>query len=504
MGNISWYWRFVRLHPSGGCIAREIPEAKAFFSQQFPALDALVSAPSAKEERFDQAVQRHLIALLQESLDSDHHYLAEICLRCYISNQIPFVCTDLARQFGKHGITRNELLACVMDDVNPNRPLLWKRNNSSSRSLLFLWFNWYQVFHKTCSASIEKLSLWRTSLGWYLIYEYEKISRPLAATILQTFNPDRSQLSGWTRKLVRQHKVIRKDYLQPLGIYPVSDWSILNETECDDLPKILLHSHNLSAEATERACSLLKSFHEVYRVDRRTRKAKGACKPPTEEQLSRIKQTAKLSQPISTVKQSLESLANLLRPYYVSRKSGMVPTESMDLPEVQQKAERFQVEKIDADELEEERKFLNSRRREIEICLDQAIEQEIRDRLTQLQPKNSNKSHKVNKANAYIRAFKLYYCEAVRMVDIAQILELKGQYEVTRLLQPKAFRVKIRHQTLQCLIQRNSDAFTQTPQEADALKKSDIALEEYLDTVTLSAEQCLFIQRLCQIIQRFN
>lgn len=56
----------------------------------------------AEKVESDAAVMRSLWQQMRTlgEADTDEHYLAEICLRCYISHQIYQVCLDLGTKFG--------------------------------------------------------------------------------------------------------------------------------------------------------------------------------------------------------------------------------------------------------------------------------------------------------------------------------------------------------------------------------------------------------------------
>jgi len=84
------YWRFNRLNAKGQVIVKEIAEAKSFIQKQ--CLDLADQSPLS-----DAVMQSHLFALVRKN-DS----IAEICLRCFISEQIKQVCINLERQFGNN------------------------------------------------------------------------------------------------------------------------------------------------------------------------------------------------------------------------------------------------------------------------------------------------------------------------------------------------------------------------------------------------------------------
>ncbi|MEO0688287.1 MAG: hypothetical protein AAFY76_25315, partial [Cyanobacteria bacterium J06649_11] len=120
---------------------------------------------------------------------------AELCLRCYISGLIIAVCSDLGVRFGNdNGFSRKDLLPFVLDD----EVLLQSSRNNSYKSL--------------------------------------------ATLIMQTFDSSKGSLKTWVNRYVKQHPEIHR-FLLEHGIFLISDWAILNDTN----PKELQRKHNSAA-----------------------------------------------------------------------------------------------------------------------------------------------------------------------------------------------------------------------------------------------------------------
>ncbi|MDF5722665.1 MAG: hypothetical protein PUP91_19705 [Rhizonema sp. PD37] len=73
-------------------------------------VEMLVAAQNYLQKRFvglaelsDRVVQRQLWQQMRfcEQAETEQSYLAEVCLRCYISHQIYQVCFDLETKFGR-------------------------------------------------------------------------------------------------------------------------------------------------------------------------------------------------------------------------------------------------------------------------------------------------------------------------------------------------------------------------------------------------------------------
>ena len=109
----------------------------------------------------------------------------------------------------------------------------------------------------------------------------------------------------------------------------ISDWAILNDTKSKQLKRILTEFYRLSKSEINQACSLLESYHAVYRRNRleqrRNQRSLGQtrmtrrCPPPTAIQLHEIAQRmhakAGLTLRAEQVKIQLQDLAKRLRQY---------------------------------------------------------------------------------------------------------------------------------------------------------------------------------------------
>lgn len=463
MASASQYWTFVQINPSGGHITREIPPVNIFFQQQFPEL----TCSDTLDTKQDRLIQRQLVELLKDALaESVSRLRAEGCLRCYVSHQILYVCTDLASKFGsRHGFTPDDLLGFVLDDVDPNQP----------------FFNSAQP-------------------GSY---------RPFSIQILQTFDPLESSLSTWSTMLTRRHDELN-DSLLKRGVLLQSDWAILNDKEPDDLHRILTNTYHLPETEIEQACILLSSYHLVYRNSRRKQRKRGRCLPPTEEQLDAIKQMTKLSLSLNEVMAKLLEIADYLRQHHILSKVGVIDLEPIEDPEVGRQIEQGQIldGEFDDEELDEQRAWLQRCYEELIQCLDQAIERAIEQRHSYLQRRSPGKATK------YIPALESYWCYQKTMSEIATEVGLKAQYEVTRLLKIDDFLANIRRQLLKelqdtIIALMQEEEFTQRCLCPDCLQN----LEKQLDLLiikqrpsssTNSFPNRLFLQRLCYVIQQFQ
>jgi hypothetical protein len=385
--------------------------------------------------------------------------MAERCLRCFISHHSDRVCGDLEERFGeKGGFTRSELLLLVLDDVDVLKP---KRNSQGQSS------------------------------GY----------QSLATHILQTFDPEQSQLSTWTKHLVISRL---NAFLLECGVYLASDWSILNGMTAERLQRLLAEVYALTPLEIERSRQLLESYHAIYRQDHFQQRQPGSrrrCSSPTPEQLNRMveylgaKGMHRYSQ--EQVMHELKTLANRIR------ESRTPKLESLDAPESRSLADEPQASEPHDEDTQNE--FLTRYRQEFRNCLEQAIEQVVSDRLAY------HRKRKPPSDQPFLTALHLFYCQHQPMGEIAVQVGLQKQYQVSRLLELKPFRADVRQKMLVGLRDRCRELAANyiNPTQLENLEQRlDTALEEEIDKV-INADETqastpnrslnnLFARRLCR------
>lgn len=339
MNSASKYWTRVTLDAAGNCNFEEIRQAQIFFWESF-------SEFTTQNEVPDALIQRHLLAWRRgerASSNPEKANLAESCLQCFISHHIEKACQRLVSQFGvERGFKKSDLLPFVLDDNS--------RRNHLSRT--------------------NKASTYRS----------------LQRDILESFDPNQSSLATWTSKRVKHHRELNA-FLLEHGIYLVSDWAILNDTNTKQLQRIFSQFYQRTEIETRQAMQILESYHAVYRVQRlKQRQAgnKGRCLIPTIEQLQQIAQrlvTSNNSRLTPEVLMAqLQEIAALLREYRIKIRGRTLPTESINDPNFQTKEI---VDFIDTrDEADEQAEFLQFYRQQFLDCLDRALRQVIQDKFT--------------------------------------------------------------------------------------------------------------------------
>jgi len=454
----SKYWKLVRIDAAGNSQILEIAAAKVFFTSAF-------------SEFSSSDIQQQLLRWVRDAANRERCILAERCLLCFISWQIEQVCLQLEKQFGTvHGFTYRDLLPYVLNDDGSLQPPT--SHNSFSRE------------------------------------------------ILQSFDPEQSSLITWTSRRVKQHPALGR-FLLECGVYLVSDWAILNDTQPKQLLRILGEFHSLTPTEIQQAQGLLESYHAVYRADRLQKRAKGIrgqCAAPTMEQLQKISQCleGKTNQKLKseTVMRLLQNLADRLRQYRIHVRGGYLPTESLDAAgnEYNSLLERIPSPDANSWDQEEQVEFLEFYRPQFQACLDQALTMAIQSRVRQLKRKDEEKARK------FLTALHLSHCEKVPMAEIAQRLGLRAQDAVTRLLKLKEFRADVQQQLLVMLRSHIIELAKNysTPERLATLEgEITLALNEQITGLISQAEaeaqsakkissRSHFMERLCKQLKNDN
>ncbi len=467
MGEPSKYWTLVGINSFGKCLTAQLEEAKAFFHKHFP---EQVDPRNGQ----DRTIQRQLVQWFHsDAVEDSRRIIAELCLRCFISNEIKQVCLAREKRYGKqHNFTSDDLLPLVLDEIHSSTTKATNREKRADQSL--------------------------------------------TAKILPTFDPDKSSLSTWTTRMVQSYPEFKR-FLLEHGIEEVSDWVILNNRTSGGLQRILSQFYRQTSIEIQQAVQLLESYHQVYRCPIRSqRRQRGQAilrrryPQPTPEQLRQIAELLESTRKLTPeeVLTKLQNLARLLRDYRIYTRIGICPTQSLDTPGIKNKSETVEKEErgrtTDAsDELTE---LLNPY---IDPCLVQALEQVIEAHFNYLQGK------KPQKAENYLKGLHLFHCQGIPMGKIAPLLGWNSQSQVSRLLELDAFRADVKRRVLVCLKKRIFK-LAQASYDLDSFRdweqKVMEVLEPRIDDVIQEAEReastsknrvmnSQFSQTLCQYLQ---
>ena len=341
--------------------------------------------PTATADTPGRTLQAHLFAQWRQG-----EAIALLCLRCFVSHAIRQACLQLVSQFGAHYQFRGaDLFPYVLDD--DGQPL-----------------------------------------GSY---------RPLSLQILETYTPGKASLESWAMNLTRNQDDLNQ-FLLGQGLYRISEWAILNDTQPSQLPRILGEFHTLSAAEVTAAQTLLLRYHEVYRRDRfqqRQGGRGGRCLPPTEAQLRQINPAIAPQTGLAKLRQ----LAYWLRQYRIHARGGTPLAESF---EALNEAELPAAAPHDTSSTEED--FLQSYHQQFQAALAEAVTATLIAYQQKLQRKQPAKDA------AFLRALALFHCEGKGMKAIATQVGLTNQVQVTRLMNLGRLRAEIRNALLSRLQQR--------------------------------------------------
>lgn len=481
MTSASKYWEFVKLDATSKRRVEMITLAKTYFQKHFPDLQVVT----------DTVVQRQFWQVINQSTDADvdDKILSQLCLRCYISQQIYQVCLDLAMKFGsKNGFGYQDLLPFVLDDEV--LAVITRQPQQQLPQQLGSWLNSYLNNQSS---------------------QYQS----LATNILKTFDPSKGSLSAWVGRYVKQQPELKRFLLQH-GVFLVSDWALLNDTNPKELQRILTNMFRLSGVEIDQACGLLVSYHRVYRQDRLQQRLAGGmlkCQPPTTQQLARIandlrSQTGKAFSPEVVFKQ-LQILALRLRQYRIAAQGGAVAAVSLDREEVRPMVEATEASQSANDD-DEQLEFVRLYQKQFLQALDMAIAQVLTNVFAKLQRKRGMVEQQ------FTQALHLFHCQGQSMSQIAPVIGLKKQYEVTRLLKLNELRADIRQQLLLILRSRVlelAENFADSSRLQDLDNKLEVILDEQISTLIQEIEseaknpvrnqplRSLLARRICSYLQ---
>ncbi|NEP45391.1 MAG: hypothetical protein F6K35_41700, partial [Okeania sp. SIO2H7] len=418
---------FIRVDAAGGYKKQAIEEAKAFFLSQFPRENSFSELP-------DSNIQRQLVTLRLTG-NKESKRLADICLRCFISYQIKEICLQIERRFGERGcFAGDDLFSLVLDDD------LRIKNNS------------YQ---------------------------------PLAVKILEAFDPEKANLSTWTKKVVYRCQFLRNFLLQN-GIFYQTSWSILNRLSIKELEKVLSGFGGVNQGEAEQFKLILKSYHDVYRTRRRQQQKKGRCEEPTQEELQEIADLLprEFNLSASKVLKKLQIIAENMRQDCVA-KSGYLPKQELTNPDgesyvdpLEQFADIGGRDRVEID-------FQIAYGERIFPCLERGIEGAIANRVNYL------KRRKKLNPQDFLKALELFY-RGTSMGEIAPLVGLKGQPDVSRkLLKLKEFRADVKRLMLlelQKEVKHISEAFVSSKSLEAANQKIEEALDAEISEILAEAK----------------
>jgi hypothetical protein len=478
MGTISKYWRLVRIDSFGHCQIEDMEDAKAFLHQQFSGL-------AEQEDIPDKEIQCQLLRGFRSNAsilpgEDTQRMMAELCLRCFISNEMKNICLELADKFGKnHDFDSDDLLPLVLDTTAPTLAKATPGIEITSGE--------HDSFVDKVKSSVGfRSSTKPTQITTKSNPGIETTYRSLTTRILQSFDPNKSNLSVWTTRMVKSDKEVQR-FLLAHGIEQVTDWLILNQRTPGGLQRILSEFYRRTATETQQAVQLLESYHQVYRVqllEQRQQQGKTKVKskypPPTEQQLRQIAELLSATRKLSpeAVLTELQDLAKLIRGYRIYARGGPAPRVYLDNCDGIGNSSNAIGDSHPADNQDELTELLKPYR---DACLKQAVEQVIQHRLSYLQRKKGQK-HQI-----FLKALHLFHCQGIPMGEIAAHFGWQAQYQVSRLLKLKDFRADVARRMLVYFRDSLKNRFaahisklTQDYNDPDSLHEVESKMQEFL------------------------
>jgi hypothetical protein len=337
----------------------------------------------------------------------------------------------------------------------------------------------------------------------------------VAREILDSFEPERSNLATWTSRKVKQNRELNA-FLLEHGVYLVSDWAILNDTSPKQLERIYTEFYQTAQYSIQQTKNLLEAYHAVYRIDRlqsRLNGGKGQCPAPTPEQLQKISEYLVVNHAVpiapTNILDKLQEMASRLRQYRIQARGGKSRQISLDQPNLAINPETLLANSEDENEAFS---FLAAYRQQFEHCLEKAIAKVTDIRHTKLKQRSP-----VQAAN-FLIGLSLFHCRGQTMAEIASEIGLEAQYQVTRLLKLKELRSDIRREILGILREEVIGLvkfYADPSQLSDLDQKLDVILQELVEEEMECAEvesikskgiplRSRFAVRLCKYLLRVN
>jgi hypothetical protein len=439
MGSSSRYWKIWRISPARERVGYKqslVPTAQEFVEQH---------VPNSQNEDI-QAVLLSYFHAENSAADAISRARSGLCLRCYVSDPILKACYRIDNLFGgeKH-FTYQDLLPYVLNDDGKTLVIL----DRDGKTQLIL-----------------------DGKGEAKTTAYQFFS----VKVLQTFKLDcqpRMSLDNWAYLQTKQNPEVR-DFLSEFGFKHLSDWALLNRAR----PKQL---ERLSA----RDRHLVEIFHAVYRRDRRQQQGGvGRCPDPSiaqlQEMLHRLQERNVMVNATSELLKELKQVTTQLRQYDIW--SYREPLEFQD-PDTGSYINRADLPTDGLNELNlEQQELLEFLHQQFSLALASAIEQEIRERVTQLQKSKKYASF----AQQLIPGLQLYYCQGMSLKEIAPKLGMTSWDQARRVLNPGELLSKVRALTVQQVLDRTLEkardmGLTKIPPEPNYLKTLSEQIEAFAD-----------------------
>lgn len=424
----------------------EITAAREYFQQQFPKFSDVTVLSNEQ----NQLVQDLLLSQFKNqdhTLDSFQRAIAGLCLRCFVSYDILGAVRLLVSNFR------------LEDHFHDILPLVLNDDGQS-----FIVLNDERTSQQVLDANGQL---------------QDSAYRVFAVDVLRKFqqNFNSQSLTNWTYSLIQQDTELNNFLLGEHGLCLESNWALLNRANSERLE--------------DRNRLILETFHRVYRRDRRRGRQRGKCQDPSSSQLKEMLAILQVSgvmiNSLSELMRELIRVAESVRNERIWQQRGYpsYPDFSYELdPDTGQYVPSNIPDdntNVDAEE-EEENEWLRFCREELIKVLIWAIEQVIPDRVADLE----NRRRYAVFASQLIPGLQLFYCQSMSQRQIAEVLGMTNQTQVTRILQPQELLKQVRFLTVNTLLERileraNEFGLMGVSQEPDYLRNLMEQVEVFVD-----------------------
>ncbi|MCS6814206.1 MAG: hypothetical protein NZ772_11680 [Cyanobacteria bacterium] len=449
---LSRYWEILRLDPAADGVGYKrqlLPLAMEFFQVQGLAPEGLKQMPG-RSSLLHYTTQQYLHQLFrtQSPWNAFQAATAGLCLRCYVSYAIVHACQRLARFFTSY-FTYRDLLPFVLDD--------------DGKTLIVLRHHDQQQLGLDADGTMRSLPF------------------PIVSVeILRTYDPNRpaatrASLENWAYYCVRQQGQL-KDFIAKQGLCRLSNWALLNRVSHRQLEGFSPHDR-----------ALISAFHRVYRRDRRRQHQTGKCPDPTPAQLQEMSgylQQVGINLRGAALLHKLQTLAMGLR--QLEQWVGGVAPPAISIDELD--SETGQVSQLP--DPRAENNVMAIERQEIQdFCHEQLVRslaQAITVGLSEHVASIQRRPRYAKFANCILQGLWLIYSQGKSQTEIAPLLGMTNQIQVSRVLGLTELLNRVRRHTVEMLfhslVKLVEDLdLVQIQSQPDYLNNLQTAIESFVD-----------------------
>lgn len=326
----------ISLNSEIGYEYRLVPTAQEFIQK----------VPNYQHGDIQAALNSYFYA--KDSSDTTTRARAGLCLRCYVSDPILKACRKIDSLFGgEKSFTYKDLLPYVLNDDGKTEIIL----DSDRKTQLIIDENGTQ----------------QTAYKFFTV------------EVLRTFKPSDESMSldNWAYLQTKQNPEL-KNFLSEFGFQHLSDWALTNRARAKQLERLY-----------HRDRHLVEVFHAVYRRDRQQQRQIGAtrCPDPSiaqlQEMLTRLQERGVIINTPVELLLALKQVATQLRQYDIWSYREPLEIEDPDTGNYTPRSD-LPTDSLNESDVEQQ-EVLDLLYRQLNLALNQAIEQEIKNCIERLE-----------------------------------------------------------------------------------------------------------------------